>query len=71
MRLPPPVVAELAELLRSPDPTDLVSPTGARRAHVRTHAGDPSRRFELLLTLSLALVTQLARPPAIDRTVTS
>jgi hypothetical protein len=63
MRLPVQVVAELAGLLQQPDPTDLVSPTGARRAHVRTQPGDPSRRLELLLNLSLALVAQLARPP--------
>jgi hypothetical protein len=66
MRLPAHVVAELAQLLDRPDPADLVSPTGARRAHVRTHAGDPHRRLELLLGLSLALVRQLAYPPELE-----
>lgn len=59
MRLPPPVVAELAQLLQQPDPSDLVSPSGARRRSFITQPGDQRRRFEFLLRLSYALVAQL------------
>jgi hypothetical protein len=42
------LVAALDALLREPDPADLVSPTGAHRAHILTHAGHPDRVATLL-----------------------
>lgn len=59
MRLPPHLVAALAHVLARPDPPDLVSPTGARRARVVTVAGAPDR-FDTLRYLLLDILRRQA-----------
>jgi len=67
MRLPPHLVAALAQLLEQPDPADLISPIGARRAHVLRLDGRADRFDSLLYTLQESLRRRRAqRLGAID-----
>ena len=65
MRLPPHLVAALAQHLARPDPPDLVSPVGAGRAQLLRLAGAPDRFASLRYAL-LDILRRHAqqRPPA-------